>query len=122
LIPPEVIPFIWFTGIIISVYVFFHKFSDVIKEKIRSNHKKSVQGNEKNIDQQVNSMINNAPELLTKVSQEIESQRANGVTDEQMKGLIQKQGMLKTLTENKEIIELIGKPILSKVLGWVKHL
>ena len=67
-------------------------------------------------------MINNAPELLTKVSSEIESQRANGVTDEQMKGLIQKQGMLKTLTENKEIIELIGKPILSKVLGWVKHL
>ena len=99
-------PLIWFAVIGTTAYLFMHKFMDVIKDKIKSNQKAKIQGNEKNIDQQVNSMINNAPELLTKVSSEIESQRANGVTDEQMKGLIQKQGMLKTLTENKEIIEL----------------
>ena len=35
LIPAEIIPFIWFSGIVISVYVFFRKFSDVIKEKLK---------------------------------------------------------------------------------------
>ena len=35
LIPAEIIPLVWFAGISITVYFFFRRFSDVIKEKIK---------------------------------------------------------------------------------------
>ena len=123
MIPPEIIPFIWFAGITFSVYVFFHKFSDVIKERFRSKgiSQKALAKNQ-DIDHQFNSMLNNAPAILEQVTREIESQRAEGVSEDQMKGLISKQSMIKFAVENKEIIDMIGKPIISKFLGWVKHL
>ena len=123
LIPPEIVPLIWFAGITITAYAFFHKFSDVIKERFRQRgiSQKAVSKNA-DINNQFNTMLDNAPKLLATVNDEIERQRSNSVTDEQMKGLISKQGMLKFAVENKELIDMIGKPIISKFLGWVKHL
>ena len=120
-ITPELIPFIWFGGIAITVYVFFHKFSDVIKEKFRHNSlaRKRAESTGKT-DSQIDDIISNAPRILNEINSQISQQKEQGVTDEQMKGLYQKKQMLEFVTNNQEIINMLGKPILKKVLGFVK--
>ena len=120
-IPPEIIPFVWFGGIVITIYVFFHKFSDVIKEKFRQTNlhrRKEEKGG--NTDGQIDDLIGNAPRMLNEVNKIIAEQKASGVPDEQMKGLYQKKQMLELVTNNQEVINILGKPLLKKVLGFVK--
>ena len=115
-------PFIWFSGIAFVAYVFFHKFSDVIKEKFRSKARGTnlnKKGDE-DINNQMDKLIDNAPTIRTELNTEIENQRSQGVTDEQMKGLLSKKQMIDFVVDNKEIINIIGKPIIKKVLGMVK--
>ena len=123
LIPAEIIPFIWFSGIAVTIYVFFHKFSDVIKEKFRHNNlaKKRAESSS-NTDGQIDDLIGNAPRILNEINKEIAQQKEQGVTDEQMKGLLQKKSMLELVTNNQEIINMIGKPVIKKLLGVVKSL
>lgn len=97
-----------------------YKFSDVIKVRIQYHSKSKNYSNDKSIDSQLDSFINNAPRLLVEIQKEITEQRKNNVTDEQMKGLIQKEQMFKFLSENKEIIDIIGKPVLKKLVGFIK--
>ena len=123
LIPAEIIPFVWFSGIAITIYVFFHKFSDVIKEKFRHNNlaKKRAESSS-NTDGQVDDLISNAPRILNEINKQIAEQKASGVDDSQMKGLYQKKSMLELVTNNQEVINMIGKPIIKKLLGVVKSL
>ena len=120
LIPAEIIPFVWFSGIAVTIYVFFHKFSDVIKEKFRQTNisRKRAEAHSSS-DNQVDDLIKGAPRLLNELNAEITKQRAQGVTDEQMSGLIKKQKMLELVANNKEIIDIVGKPIIKKVLGLI---
>ena len=120
-IAPEIIPFIWFGGIAITIYVFFHIFSDVIKEKFRqTNLTRRKEERTGNTDGQIDDLIGNAPRMLNEVSKIIAEQKASGVPDEQMKGLYQKKQMLELVTNNQEVINILGKPLLKKVLGFVK--
>ena len=123
LIPAEIIPFVWFSGIAVTIYVFFHKFSDVIKEKFRHNNlaKKRAESSS-NTDGQVDDLISNAPRILNEINKQIAEQKASGVDDSQMKGLYQKKSMLELVTNNQEVINMIGKPIIKKLLGVVKSL
>ena len=120
-IPPEIIPFIWFGGIAITIYVFFHKFSDVIKEKFRQTNltrRKEERGG--HTDGQIDDLIGNAPRMLNEVNKIIAEQTAAGVPPEQMKGLHQKRSMLELVTNNAEVINIIGKPILKKAISFMK--
>ena len=120
-IAPEIIPFIWFGGIVITIYVFFHKFSDVIKEKFRQTNltrRKEERGG--NTVGQIDDLIGNAPRMLNEVNKIIAEQKASGVEDAAMKGLYQKRQMLELVTNNQEVINILGKPLLKKVLGFVK--
>jgi len=101
LIPPEIIPLVWFSCIAVTVYVFFRVFSSTLKEKFRD-------------------LINNAPRILNEINKTIAEQKAQGVSDEQMKGIFQKKQMLELVTNNAEVINIIGKPIIKKLLGFVK--
>ena len=58
--------------------------------------------------------------MLNEVSKIIAEQKASGVPDEQMKGLYQKKQMLELVTNNQEVINILGKPLLKKVLGFVR--
>ena len=121
LIPSEIIPFVWFSGIAITVYVFFHKFSDVIKEKFRQTNltRRAVEKGG-NTDGQIDDLISNAPRILNEINKQIADQKAAGVTDEQLKSLYQKKQMLELVTNNQEIINIVGKPIIKKLLGFVR--
>ena len=122
-IPPEIIPFVWFGGIAITVYVFFHKFSDVIKEKFRqTNLTRRKEERSGHTDGQIDDLIGNAPRMLNEVNKIITEQTAAGVPAQQMKGLLQKKQMLELVTNNAEVINILGKPLLKKALGFVRSI
>ena len=114
-IAPEIIPFIWFGGIAITIYVFFHKFSDVIKEKFRQTNltrRKEERGG--HTDGQIDDLIGNAPRMLNEVNKIITEQTAAGVPPEQMKGILQKKQMLELVTNNQEVINIFRKTFTEK--------
>ena len=120
LIPPEIIPIIWFAGITISVYFFFRKFSDVIKARITHTTRKNKTVDVEETGNQIDNLINNAPRILDEVNKEIESQREKGVTDEQMKGLLQKKQLLELGTSiPPEVYNIVAKPLMRKLIGFV---
>jgi len=123
LIPPEIIPLVWFSCIAVTVYVFFRVFSSTLKEKFRQTNlsRKKEQGSV-HTDSQIDDLINNAPRILNEINKTIAEQKAQGVSDEQMKGIFQKKQMLELVTNNAEVINIIGKPIIKKLLGLVKSL
>ena len=123
LIPPEIIPLVWFSAIAVTVYVFFRVFSSTLKEKFRQTNlsRKKEQGSI-HTDSQIDDLINNAPRILNEINKTIAEQKEQGVSDEQMKGIYQKKQMLELVTNNAEVINIIGKPIIKKLLGLVKSL
>jgi len=123
LIPPEIIPLVWFSAIAVTVYVFFRVFSSTLKEKFKQtnlNRKKTESSGQ--TDSQIDDLINNAPRILNEINKTIAEQKEQGVSDEQMKGIFQKKQMLELVTNNAEVINIIGKPIIKKLLGLVKSL
>ena len=120
-IAPEIIPFIWFGGIAITIYVFFHKFSDVIKEKFRqTNLHRRKEERTGNTDGQIDDLIKNAPRILEEVNKEITAQRAHGVEDSQMKGLLQKKQLLELGTSiPPEVVNIVAKPLVKKIIGFI---
>ena len=121
LIPPEIIPLVWFSCIAITVYVFFRVFSSTLKEKFKqTNLSRKKAESSGHTDGQIDDLINNAPRILNEINKTIAEQKAQGVSDEQMKGIYQKKQMLELVTNNAEVINIIGKPIIKKLLGFVK--
>ena len=121
LIPPEIIPLVWFSCIAVTVYVFFRVFSSTLKEKFRqTNLTRKKAESSGHTDGQIDDLINNAPRILNEINKQIAEQKTQGVTDDQMKGLYQKRQMLELVTNNAEVINIIGKPIIKKLLGFVK--
>jgi len=122
-IPPEIIPLVWFSCIAVTVYVFFRVVSSTLKEKSRQTNlsRKKEQG-AVHTDSQIDDLINNAPRILNEINKTIAEQKEQGVSDEQMKGIYQKKQMLELVTNNAEVINIIGKPIIKKLLGLVKSL
>ena len=123
LIPAEIVPLVWFSVISITVYVFFRVFSSTLKEKFRqTNLSRKKAESSGHTDSQIDDLVNNAPRILNEINKTIAEQKAQGVSDEQMKGIYQKKQMLELVTNNAEVINIIGKPIIKKLLGVVKSL
>ena len=122
-IPPEIIPIVWFACISVTLYVFFRVFSSTLKEKFKQTNlsRKKEQGS-MHTDSQIDDLINNAPRILNEINKTIAEQKEQGVSDEQMKGIYQKKQMLELVTNNAEVINIIGKPIIKKLLNLVKSL
>jgi len=111
---------VWFAGISLTVYFFFRKFSDVIKEKIKHTTRKNKTIDSEDAGNQFDNLVTNAPRILDEVNREISAQREQGVTDDQMKGLLQKKQLLELGTSiPPEVYNIIGKPIIKKIIGLV---
>ena len=120
-IPSELIPIIWFICISVTGYVFFRVFSSTLKEKFRlTNLSKKKSEASGNTDGQVDSLIDNAPRMLNEVNKIINEQTEAGVPQDQMKGLLQKKQLLELVSNNAEVINIIGKPVLKKIISFVR--
>jgi len=121
LIPPELIPIVWFGCISVTIYVFFRVFSSTLREKFKQTNLSRRQAEKGgNTDGQIDDLISNAPRILHEIDKQIAEQKAAGVSDDQMKGLYQKKQLLSLVADNQEVINIIGKPIIKKLLGFVK--
>ena len=121
LIPPELIPIVWFGCISVTIYVFFRVFSSTLREKFKQTNLSRRQAEKGgNTDGQIDDLISNAPRILHEIDKQIAEQKAAGVDDTQMKGLYQKKQLLSLVADNQEVINIIGKPIIKKLLGFVK--
>ncbi len=117
----QIYPFLWFVGLAVVGYVFVHRFTDTLKNKWTANRLLSnARKKEGDTEEQIDKLIANAPEMIKHIESEISTQREKGVTDDQMKGLLSKKQMLDFVVQNHEIINIIGKPIIKKVLGVIK--
>ena len=123
LIPPEIIPLVWFSAIAVTVYVFFRVFSSTLKEKFRqTNLSRKRAESTSGTDDQIDDLINNAPRILSEFNKQILEQEKAGVSKEQMKGLYQRKTMLELVVNNAEVVNIIGKPIIKKLLSFVRAL
>ena len=121
LIPPEIIPLVWFSCISVTIYVFFRVFSSTLREKFKQTNLSRRQAEKGgNTEGQIDDLITNAARILHEIDKQIAEQKAQGVSDEQMKGLYQKKQLLSLVADNQEVINIIGKPIIKKLLGFVK--
>ena len=117
----DVAPFLWVFGSLAVGYIFLHKFADVIKEKFKAmNRASNTATKDKDVDAQINDLVKNAPTIRDQVKTEIDKLKAEGVTDEQLKGLNAKKQMLDFVADNSQIINLFAKPILKRVMGMIK--
>jgi len=120
-IPPEIIPLVWFSCISVTIYVFFRVFSSTLREKFKQTNLSRRQAEKGgNTDGQIDDLISNAPRILHEIDKQIAEQKASGVSETQMKGLYQKKQLLSLVADNQEVINIIGKPIIKKLLGFVK--
>ena len=121
-IPADVLNLIYVMIAVGGGYMVFRKFGDIIKVKIKSTttREKKNYDDSKDIDGQLDNFISNAPRILAEIQTEMRAQKEAGVTDEQMKGMASKAKMVEFVVQNKEIIEIIGTPILKKIVGFIK--
>ena len=90
------------------------------KEKIKHTTRKNKIVDTEETGNQIDNLINNAPRILDEVNKEITAQRAQGVTDEQMKGLLQKKQLLELGTSiPPEVYNIVAKPLVKKLIGFV---
>ena len=121
LITPEIIPIVWFGCIAVTLYVFFRVFSSTLREKFKQTNLSRRQAEKGgNTDGQIDDLISNAPRILHEIDKQIAEQKSSGVSDDQMKGLYQKKQLLSLVAVNQEVINIIGKPIIKKLVGFVK--
>ena len=120
-IPPEIIPIVWFGCISVTIYVFFRVFSSTLREKFKQTNLSKRQAEKGgNTDGQIDDLITNAPRILHEIDKQIAEMKSQGVSDDQMKGLYQKKQLLSLVADNQEIINIIGKPVIKKLLGFVR--
>ena len=121
-IPADILNLVYVMIAVGGGYMVFRKFGDIIKVKIKSTttREKKNYDDSKDIDNQLDNFISNAPRILAEIQTEMRAQKEAGVTDEQMKGMASKAKMLEFVVQNKEIIEIIGTPILKKIVGFIK--
>ncbi len=75
-----------------------------------------VQKDKKSFENGIEDLIENSPQMYSKVLQELQYLKENGADEKQMASLQRKADLLKTVVENQEIINVAGKPII-KYLG-----
>ena len=79
-----------------------------------------VQKEKKNLENGIDELLENAPQMYAKVLAELQYLKENGADEKQMASLQRKADLLKMAVDNQEIINLAGKPIIKYLGGFLK--
>ena len=79
-----------------------------------------VQKEKKNLENGIDELLENAPQMYAKVIAELQYLKENGADEKQMASLQRKADLLKMAVDNQEIINLAGKPIIKYLGGFLK--
>ena len=84
------------------------------KNKIRRSERKAKESN--GLEDELDSYINNAPQIAQKIQAELDYLKQNNATPEQMKSLESKLELLNKVQQYEMPLRLVGKPLLKKLL------
>ena len=84
------------------------------KNKIRRSERKAKESN--GLEDELDSYINNAPQIAQKIQAELTYLKENNATPEQMKSLESKLELLNKVQQYEMPLRLVGKPLLKKLL------
>jgi len=84
------------------------------KNKIRRSERKAKEAN--GLEDELDSYINNAPQIAQKIQAELDYLKKNNATPEQMKSLESKLELLNKVQQYEMPLRLVGKPLLKKLL------
>jgi len=79
-----------------------------------------VQKEKKNLENGIDELLENAPQMYAKVMAELQYLKENNADEKQMASLQRKADLLKMAVDNQEIINLAGKPIIKYLGGFLK--
>ena len=79
-----------------------------------------VQKEKKSIENGIDELLDNSPQMYAKVMAELQYLKENGADEKQMASLQRKADLLKMAVDNQEIINLAGKPIIKYLGGFLK--
>ena len=79
-----------------------------------------VQKEKKNLENGIDELLENAPQMYAKVMAELQYLKENGADEKQMASLQRKADLLKMAVDNQEIINLAGKPFIKYLGGFLK--
>jgi len=105
------------TGIVLGFgYGFTRLFLNHAKDKnkIRRSERKAKESN--GLEDELDSYINNAPQIAQKIQAELTYLKENNATPEQMKSLEGKLELLNKVQQYEMPLRLVGKPFLKKLL------
>ena len=108
------------TGIVLGFgYGFTRLFLNHAKDKnkIRRSERKAKEAN--GLEDELDSYINNAPQIAQKIQAELTYLKENNATPEQMKSLESKLELLNKVQQYEIPLKLIGKPLFKKIVSII---
>ena len=116
----DILPVVYLSIGLVATY-FLGKLVLSHTEKIRKVKRGiEVQKEKKNLENGIDELLENAPQMYAKVMAELQYLKENGADEKQMASLQRKADLLKMAVDNQEIINLAGKPIIKYLGGFLK--
>jgi phosphoserine aminotransferase len=116
----EILPVVYLSIGLVATY-FLGKLVLSHTEKIKKVKRGiEVQKEKKSIENGIDELLDNAPQMYAKVMAELQYLKENGADEKQMASLQRKADLLKMAVDNQEIINLAGKPIVKYLGGFLK--
>ena len=116
----EILPVVYLSIGLVATY-FLGKLVLSHTEKIKKVKRGiEVQKEKKSIENGIDELLENAPQMYAKVMAELQYLKENGADEKQMASLQRKADLLKMAVDNQEIINLAGKPIIKYLGGFLK--
>ena len=116
----DILPVVYLSIGLVATY-FIGKLVLSHTEKIRKVKRGiEVQKEKKSIENGIDELLENSPQMYAKVMAELQYLKENGADEKQMASLQRKADLLKMAVDNQEIINLAGKPIVKYLGGFLK--
>ena len=116
----DILPVVYLSIGLVATY-FIGKLVLSHTEKIRKVKRGiEVQKEKKSIENGIDELLDNSPQMYAKVMAELQYLKENGADEKQMASLQRKADLLKMAVDNQEIINLAGKPIIKYLGGFLK--
>ena len=116
----DVLPIIYLTIGLVSTYFIGRLVLSHMTQIKKVKRGIEVQKEKKNLENGIDELLENAPQMYSKVLAELQYLKENGADEKQMASLQRKADLLKMAVDNQEIINLAGKPIIKYLGGFLK--
>tara|TARA_R110000851_G_scaffold2317_3_gene9118 strand:- start:3 stop:377 length:375 start_codon:yes stop_codon:yes gene_type:complete len=116
----DILPVIYLTIGLVSTYFIGRLVLSHMTQIKKVKRGIEVQKEKKNLENGIDELLENAPQMYSKVLAELQYLKENGADEKQMASLQRKADLLKMAVDNQEIINLAGKPIIKYLGGFLK--